>query len=182
MSNSKFIMAQKLQKVQVKLMQEKISETSLDVLLPLIFQKCLEENLTFWFNFMEDAIVLNLRDVANENYELNIRYAYHPVPPISNPGDIEAYKVNVLLNAFLITTDSHVDNVASSAPQKEESNEKPIKESNLVPPPAIRVAIDELEKVGMEITRKNVGDQLNLKQMSQDKRRQCIAYLRDMEV
>lgn len=176
MSNSKFLMAQKLQKVQIELMQEEISETSLDVLLPLIFQKCLEENLTFWFNFLEDAIVLNLRDVANENYELNIRYAYHSIPTTAN--EIEAYKVNVLLNAFLITTQSHV---ASSAPQKEEHSEKPIKESNQVPPSAIRVAIDELEKAGMEITRKNVEGQLNLKQMSQDKRRQCIAYLRDME-
>ena len=75
MSTSKFIMACKLSNVQQKLMAVTIEDMSLDGLLPLIYKECLKENLTFWFNFMEDACVLNLRDIEHENHELNIRYA-----------------------------------------------------------------------------------------------------------
>lgn len=155
MSNSKFIMAKKLQRVQVALMEEKISSTQLQVLLPLIFKKCLKENMTFWFNFLEDAC------------------------------DMENYKLQVLLNAFLITPGENPIENASSATMdethQEETVDKPIQESNLVPPSAVRAAIELCEKNNEPVTRKNVENKLNLGQMSQDKRRQCIAYLRSME-
>ena len=69
---------------------------------------------------------------------------------------------------------------------KESSNdikkeEGKIQESNIVPPSSIRIAIDECEKQGEPVTRKNVESKLNLKGMNKIKRRQCIAYLRDMK-
>ena len=95
MSQSKFIMAKKLCKVQKRLMEVKIEEFTLENLLPLIFQECLKENLTFWFNFIEDAAVLNLRDVEHENYELNIRHHYANAP--LSQENIDAVKLNLLV-------------------------------------------------------------------------------------
>ena len=69
MSESKFIMAKKLAIIQRRLMGMNITESDYDSLLPLIFKECIKDNLTFWFNFMEDAAVLNLRDIEHENYE-----------------------------------------------------------------------------------------------------------------
>lgn len=176
---SKVIMVCKLHEVQKNLMGKKFESLTLDHILPIIFRECHEQNMTFWFNFLEDACVLNLRDIRHENYELNIRYAYENAP--SNIEKINEYKLIVLINTFLITSDP-IDIVASSA-KKEETNkheDKPIQESNIVPPSAIRVAMEECEKNNEPITRKNLESKLNLKAMSQDKMRQCIAYLRDM--
>ena len=192
MSQSKFVMAKKLSKVQTALMQEEISETSYDVLLPLIFKKCYENNLTFWFNFMEDSAVLNLRDVEHENYELNIRH-YYANAPLSQEN-IDAIKLNLLVNAFLVINRKVVIDLPvksevnenqkkgkKTQPKKEVKHEKPIKQSNAVPPTSIRTVIDMLEKNGEPVTRKSIQKYLQLDKMSTDNRRRCIAYLKSME-
>ena len=180
MSQSKFIMAKKLQKVQLDLMQMEISKISYDVLLPLIFKKCYENNLTFWFNFLEDAAVLNLRDVEHENYELNIRHHYANAP--LSQENIDAVKLNLLVNAFLVTTAKEViDMPMKENPEPNKVQEKPIKESNLVPPTSIRTVIDMLEKNGEQVTRKSIQEYLQMDKMSTDNRRRCIAYLKSME-
>jgi len=190
MSHSKFVMSKRLQKVQLDLMQEEISETSYDVLLPLIFKKCYENNLTFWFNFLEDAAVLNLRDVEHENYELNIRH-YYANAPLSQEN-IDAIKLNLLVNAFLVINRKVVidlpvksevpqNQMDKTQPKKEVKHEKPIKQSNAVPPTSIRTVIDMLEKNGEPVTRKSIQKYLQLDKMSTDNRRRCIAYLKSME-
>lgn len=174
MSQSKFCMARKLQKVQVSLMEEEISSTQLTVLLPLIFKKCIEEKMTFWFNFLEDACVLNLRDVEHENTELNIRYAYSDVP--FDEKKMTSYKEKILINAFLVTESQVEINSVSSV--KEET---PIKESKLVPPTSIRTVMEMLEKNNEPVTRKSIQKYLQMDKMSTDNRRRCIAYLKSME-
>ena len=178
-SASKVIMAQKLQSVQVKLMKEEITDSSLSYILPLIYQKCHEENLTFWFNFLEDACVLNLRDVSHQNNELNIRYAYPSIP--LDMKHLNYFKEMVLMNTFLLTTapvQFHKKSEDSSAKQE---SYKPIKESNLVPPTSIRTVIDMLEKTGEPVTKKSIEKYLQMDKMSTDNRRKCIAYLKSME-
>lgn len=182
MSQSKFIMAKKLQKVQLDLMQSEISKISYDVLLPLIFKKCYANKLTFWFNFVEDAAVLNLRDVEHENYELNIRHHYDNAP--LSQDNIDAIKLNLLVNAFHVTTTKEVIDLPMKNSEKSEPkkvHEKPIKESNLVPPTSIRTVIDMLEKQGESVTKKTIEKYLQMDKMSTDNRRRCIAYLRSME-
>lgn len=185
MSTSKFTMAQKLQKVQVALMEDEISSTQLQVLLPLIFKKCLEEKMTFWFNFLEDACVLNLRDVEHENTELNIRYAYQHIP--FDDEKLSYYKESLLINTFLITKKPYefkldMDNVTIASSVEEETlDEPPIKESKLVPPTSIRTVIDMLEKNKEPVTRKSIQKYLQMDKMSTDNRRRCIAYLKSME-
>ena len=181
MSQSKFIMAKKLCKVQKRLMEVKIEEFTLENLLPLIFQECLKENLTFWFNFIEDAAVLNIRDIEHENYELNIRNAYPEIPIKSDV--IDSIKINLLINSFLLTGKPHeIDgDVASSADNKIVKHDQPIKQSNAVPPTSIRTVIDMLEKNGEPVTRKTIQEYLQMDKMSTDNRRRCIAYLKSME-
>lgn len=170
MSASKFVMAKKLQRVQLALMDEKISETSLDVLLPIIFEQCYKENLTFWFSFLEDCVVLNLRDVEHENYELNIRYTY----PTARLGEdqFDHYKECVLINAFLITkkheevnSDKEIDIISGDG---------------VVPQP-IRVAIESLRKKGVPVTPEGIMNHLPLGEMSNNNRMQCNKYLKKMK-
>ncbi|MBQ6350245.1 MAG: hypothetical protein IJI42_04885 [Methanobrevibacter sp.] len=175
MSNSKFIMAKKLQRVQVALMEEKISSTQLQVLLPLIFKKCLKENMTFWFNFLEDACVLNLRDVEHENTELNIRYAY-PSVPLGEKG-LDKFKETLLVNAFLITKSSVKVNVASSAREEETR----IIDSDEVMPASIRKAIEKIQKKGIPVTVDTIRNHLQLSKMSTSNRIECNRYLKKME-
>ena len=172
---SKVIMACKLANVQKRLRGKSFGKFTLDDILPVVMEECFKENLVFWFNFLEDSVVLNLRDILQENYELNIRYAYESAP--IQLTDAEHYKTLVLLNAFNLT---HQEiKTASSATPK--IDEKPIQESNIVPPRAIRAAMDTIKGRGDEVTKKAIEKELQFDKMSSDNRRQCIRYLKDME-
>lgn len=181
---SKLIIYKKLCNVQQALMGEEILSVELEYLLPLIFNACLKEQLMFYFNFIENACVLNLRDIDVENLELNVRL-YYP----NEPEDISVKKLKeqVLINTFLLTkaenrADDDVDSSSNiSTEDAQETAEKPIQESTLVPPTAIRTAMDILEKSGEPLTRKNIENHLQLGKMSQENRRRCIAYLKTME-
>lgn len=177
---NKVSMYQRLCRVQGNLMGMDIPSVKLEDLLPLIFKECLKENLMFYFNFIENACVLNLRDITCENLELNIRLYY---PNEEKDISIIGLKEQILLNAFLLTKKSTTINASSAkeSSKKEEEEVPPIKESNLVPPTAIRAVIEILEKAGEPVTRKNIEKNLQLNKMSIDNRRRCIAYLRSME-
>lgn len=169
---SKVVMVCKLANVQKRLQGKSFGTYSLEDILPVIMEECFKENLVFWFNFLEDSVVLNLRDITHENYELNIRYGYESAP--MQLTDAEHYKTLVLLNAFNLTHQP-----ASSATPK--IDEKPIQESNIVPPRAIRAAMDTIKGRGDEVTKKAIEKELKFDKMSSDNRRQCIRYLKDME-
>lgn len=173
---AKTVMYKKLCNVQQKLMAEEIPSVELKDLLPVIFKKCLEENMMFYFNFIENACVLNLRDITQDNMELNIRL-YYPNENI----DCKLLKEQVLINAFLLTKKASIINNASSAKKKDVKHDKPIKESNAVPPTAIRTVIDMLEKNNEPVTRQSIQKYLQFDKMSTDNRRRCIAYLKTME-
>ena len=179
MSESKSIMVRKLARVQESLMGMEFEDTNLHTILPIIFNECRKQNMTFWFNFIENACVLNLRDTSHENYELNIRQYMGN----DENADLVSIKRQVLCNAFLLTVNSYIiDTVKIEVPVREgDQEEGKIQESTIVPPSPIRIAIEECEKQGEPISRKNVESKLNLKGMKQDKRRQCIAYLKDMK-
>ena len=164
----------KLSKVQERLMEKEISSLCLEDLLPLIFKECLKENLVFYFNFVENACVLNLRDKSTDNLELNIRLYYSD----NTFSDKEStlLKEQVLCNAFLLTSQPN----ASSADTKKD-DEKQIQESTIVPPRAIRAAMDTITARGDKVTKTAHEKELQLNKLSKDNRRQCIAYLRDME-
>lgn len=183
MSPSKKVMAMKLCNVQKRLMEQDIESSTVEYLIPLIFKECLRENLTFWFSFLEDCAILNLRDIVHENYELNIRYHYTTAP--LSAERIDAVKSELLMNVFLITK-AATDVIGDKKENVKEATGATahfynIRDSNIVPPTPIRIAIEECEKKNEEVTRKNLENKLNLGQMTQEKRRQCIAYLKSME-
>jgi len=176
MSESKRVMADHLSVVQSSLMGMSFESLTLDSLLPIIFKECLKENLTFWFNYVENSLVLNLRDIRFENYELNIRYHYQPT---NNDESIDDVKLQLLMNTFLITKDNvSVSNVASSKKQEEEtliiSGDKPV-------PPHIRKAIDKIQSKGIPVTREAIQNHLPLGKMSTSARLECNKYLKEMD-
>ena len=178
MSSSKFIMAQKLQRVQVSLMAEEITDYSLSSLLQVIYQKCYEENLTFWFNFLEDACVLNLRDVEHENTELNIRYAYPSIP--LDMEHINYFKEMILRNAFLLTSSPVVISMPKDVCAAEEEPEK-ISMTDDVPPKQIRTVIEMLQKNNEPVNKRSIQQYLQLGKLETEDRRKCIRYLKNME-
>lgn len=172
MSESKRVMAEKLSVVQRSLMGRSFEDTSLQSLLPIIFQECLKENLTFWFSFIENTGVLNLRDTLHENYELNIRLY------TGNNTDLDSLKETLLINTFLITKES-TSTIASSAKNEEIthhliSNDKPV-------PKHIRKAIDKIQSKGIPVTPEAIQNHLPLGKMSTSARIECNNYLKQME-
>lgn len=185
MSNSKFIMAKKLANVQEKLMNETITDTSPEGLISLIFKACRGENLTFWFNFFENEVVLNLRDTLHENYELNIRQYYEPSHKVaydtlesSRNVDYDELKKIVLTNTFLITTTSTKLDEASS--QKDTSNETHIISGDKPVPKHIREAIDKIQAKGIPVTPEAIRNHLPTSKMSASATIQCNKYLKEM--
>ena len=173
MSESKRVMAEHLARVQRKIMGMSFESITLEDLLPIIFEECLKENMTFWFSFVEDTCVLNLRDIRYENYELNIRL-YHETGV--NPTEI---KTELLINTFLITQKSHEikNNEVSSAPKDDGvviSNDQPV-------PKPIREAIKKIEAKGIPVTPEAIQHHLPLGEMSNDSRMKCNKYLKSME-
>ena len=164
----------KLCNVQRELMDKSISSIELEDLLPLIFKVCLEENLMFYFNFIENACVLNLRDISSENLELNVRLYY------SGDDDsvsCEKLKKQVLLNTFLLTKKGH--QVASSAKKEKTgthiiSGDKPV-------PAHISKAIKKIQSKGIPVTREAIQHHLPLGEMSTSARMECNKYLSEME-
>ena len=171
MSTSKFVMAKKLHNVQKELMSQTFDEVSYDSLLLNVWEACFKEGLCFWFNFLEDACVLNLRDVEHENYELNIRLSYN-----HSSGNV---KEDLLLNAFLITKDS----LKLSTPKKDvdHSDEVGILSSDQTVPPHIREVIPIIESKGIPVTAEAIRNHLNLASMGNNARLKCNNYLKQLE-
>ncbi|MBR1749039.1 MAG: hypothetical protein IJ743_04495 [Bacilli bacterium] len=174
MSTSKFIMAKKLQKVQDNLRECKIEGPSLESLIPLIFEKCYEEKLTFWFNVFENEIVLNLRDVEQENYELNFRQHY------KSTSTLDEFKVQLLFNVFLLWKNTNKSSVASSAKKESSKTEQVIITGDKPTPPHIREAIKKIEAKGIPVTVEAIQNHLPLGQMSTSHRMECNKYLKKM--
>lgn len=176
MSESKFIMAKKLSCVQNNLMECEIQDKSLDSLLPLIMKECRKENMMFWFNFFEHEVVLNLRDIKHDNYELNIRQYYET-------RDIDEVKLQVLTNAFLLTHSKMVleNNENSSALQEEETPDNKIISGDKVIPKPINEAIKKIKAKGVEVNKKSIRAHVQWNQLSTDQRIKCTNYLENME-
>ena len=178
MSASKFIMAQKLHKVQLSLMGINLDFLNFEELLSTVFQECSKENLTFWFNFHEDYCALNLRDVANENYELNIRHAYVGVPLTQDV--INEMKIYLLQDSFLLTEKS-VKGISYSFKEVASSEEINILEGNKPVPKPIGKAIETIQAKGIPVTVDTIMNHLPLGQMSTSSRMECTKYLKEME-
>lgn len=174
MSKSKFIMARRLVRVQKNLMSKTINEDTLDGLISLIFKECLKEKLTFWFNFLENEVVLNLRDIEHENYELNIRQHYTET---DKPDDL---KKMVLVNTFLITKNSVEFEHSNEASSQKKSDETHIISGDKPVPPHIREAIEKIQAKGIPVTPETIRNHLPTKEMSTNATIQCNNYLKKM--
>ena len=169
MSESKRFMAEKLSHVQQSLMGMDFESITLNNILPIIFKECIKENLTFWFSFVENTAVLNLRDTTHENYELNIRLY------TGKDTDWDILKENLLVNTFLITPKS----IMEFQPQTMEDT--PIISGDKPVPAHIRKAIDTITAKGIPVTKEAITNHLPLGEMSTSARIECNRYLKQME-
>ena len=169
----------KISEIQKNLMGKNIEDYTLNTLIPLIFKECIKQELMFFFNFVENACVLNLRDISEENMELNIRY-HHEYEDI--PDEImELLKVRLLCNTFLLINDSvdiGIPVPGENVPVEKESqiisNDKPV-------PTHIRKAIDIIQSKGIPVTAEAIKNHLPLGKMSTSARMECNKYLKEME-
>ena len=186
MSESKFVMAQKLHNVQENLMAKSIDFLKFEELLSIIFEECSKENLTFWFNFHEDYCVLNLRDIGHENYELNIRKAYVGVP-ITDESLIEN-KIQLLQNAFLLTEESIVGSLAKtiaeptikSSDDEKDSVDDLIFTSDKPIPSHVSNAIEKIKAKGIPVNRESLKNHIPWDKISTEQRIKCTEYLNEM--
>ena len=167
----------KISEIQKNLMGKTIEDYTLNILIPLIFKECIKQELMCYFNFVENACVLNLRDVSEENMELNIRY-HHGYEDI--PDEVmDMLKVRLLCNTFLLINDS-VDVASSENIHESEkgsqiiSNDKPV-------PSHIRKAIETIQAKGIPVTREAIQHHLPLGDMSTSASMECTMYLKEME-
>lgn len=176
MNESKLVMAIKLSHVQQSLMGMEFEDTTLQTILPIIFKKCIKENLTFWFSFIENTAILNLRDVEHDNYELNIRLHY-------GPGDkthdfMNELKRQLLINTFLITNESVIGFQEPASDIQDEniiSSDKPM-------PKHIRKAIEKITAKGIDVTPETIRNHLPTKEMSTSATIECNKFLKEMGV
>lgn len=186
MSESKFVMAQKLHNVQESLMGKSLNFLKFEELLAVIFEECSKESLTFWFNFHEDNCVLNLRDIEHENYELNIRKSYVGVP-LTDEALIEN-KIQLLQNAFLLTEESIVGFQAKpiAEPTINSSDEKDsvddlIFTSDKPIPPHVSNAIEKIKAKGIPVNKESLRNHIPWDKISTEQRIKCTNYLNEME-
>ena len=179
MSESKFIMEKKLHNVKVRLMRMDIQDFSIDNLTSLVLKECIKEDLTFRFSFVEDACVLNIRNLTHEDWEINPRVYYnHPLFETLNLDDI---KVMALKNTFLLTPNEIIleDNEASSDITKQDSLE--IISGDKPMPSHISKAIEKIQAKGIPVTIEAIKNHLPRKEMSNDSLIKCNRYLNEME-
>lgn len=175
MSESKLVMARKLHNVQRRLMNADIEDIEdLDVLIPLIFKECADEGLCFWFSFLEDTVILNLRDVDHDNWELNIRYHYH-----NKELSCDSLKLIVLKNVFLLTNASSA--VTGEVNTKDTGNNEFIVSGDKPVPKAIRDAIDTIKAKGIPVTPEAINNHLPTGKMSTSQVMECNNYLKKMK-
>ena len=168
------LLIQRLCNVQRNLMSKDIEDNSLNNLLHLIFEECIKENMTFYFNFIENQVVLNLCDLLKEHNELHFRLSYSQDDMISD----NTLKIFLLENAFLLTSSGY--DVASSVKQ-EPLDETPILSSDEVMPKSIRKAVEKIQQKGIPVTPEAIRNHLPLGQMSTQNRIECNRYLKMME-
>lgn len=176
MSSSKFHMASKLSQVQQELMGTEVPE-DFDDLIAIVFNKCNENDLTFWFSIIEDDIILNLRDINHANYELNIRMS------MDRYGDASMDKVKreLLTNAFLLTNSSNLKSEEVAPEDKGEIELDIITTDDKTIPPHARNAIDTLNKKGVPVTINSIRNHIPFSQISNDQRIKCNRFLKQLE-
>ena len=176
MSSSKFHMASKLSQVQKELMDIAAPE-NFDDLIEIIFQKCNDNELTFWFSIIEDSIILNLRDINHANYELNIRMNMDRYADAS----MEKVKRELLTNAFLLTNSSNLKSEEVTIEDKREMELDIITTDDKTIPPHARNAIDTLNKKGVPVTINSIRNHIPFSQISNDQRIKCNRFLKQLE-
>ena len=178
--NPRATLLEKISEVQRKLMAVEFGD-DYNSIVPVVLEACQKHGLTFYFNFLEDSVVLNIVDLTSDEYsELHVRLN---IGLLKNNFDMNTIKFMVLCNAFLLTEKpTAIDNPNAKALDtdiKDGYNEL-IFTSDKPIPPHISRAIDKITAKGIPVTKESLRNHIPWDNISTEQRVKCTDYLNQM--
>lgn len=180
--NPRATLLEKISKVQRKLMGVEFGD-DYNSIVPVVLEACQKHGLTFYFNFLEDSVVLNIVDWTSDEYsELHVRLN---LCVFKNHFDMNTIKFLVLCNAFLLTEKpteiaspyaEAVDEVKETADEYEGlifTSDTPI-------PPHVSKAIEKINAKGIPVTKESLRNHIPWDNISTDQRVKCTDFLNQM--
>lgn len=185
--NPRRALLEKISDVQRELMSHEL-EGDYKYLVPVVLDTCQKHGLTFYFNFLEDSVVLNIVDWTSDDYsELHVRLNLKVVENAN--FNMNTIKFLVLCNAFLLTEQSsQITNPYKEAEKEVEEDETAKEYDELIfssdkpIPPHVSKAIDTITKKGIPVTKQSLRNHIPWKEISTTQRVNCTEYIKDLEV
>lgn len=184
MMNPRRVLLEKISDVQRELMTQEFG-SDYDSIVPVVLDVCQKHGLTFYFNFLEDSVVLNIIDWTSDDYSelharLNIRV-------LKLDLDMNTLKFLVLSNAFLLTehaqeiTNPHKCEAVESVEKVEtDPVEELIFTSDEPIPPHISKAMETIHAKGIPVTKESLKNHIPWDKISTEQRVKCTDYLNKM--
>ena len=179
--NPRRVLLEKISDVQRELMSQEFG-TDYNTIVPVVLDACQKHGLTFYFNFLEDSVVLNIVDWTSDDYsELHVRLN---LSLLKDNFDVNTLKFLVLTNAFLLTehaaevTNPHT---TAEAVNTDEEYDDFIFTSDKPLPPHISKAIETITAKGIPVTKNSLKNHIPWNEISTEQRIKCTEYLNEME-
>ena len=179
--NPRRVLLEKISDVQRELMSQEFG-TDYNTIVPVVLDACQKHGLTFYFNFLEDSVVLNIVDWTSDDYsELHVRLN---LSLLKDNFDVNTLKFFVLTNAFLLTehaaevTNPHT---TAEAVNTDEEYDDFIFTSDKPLPPHISKAIEKITAKGIPVTKNSLKNHIPWNEISTEQRIKCTEYLNEME-
>ena len=179
--NPRRVLLEKISDVQRELMSQEFG-TDYNTIVPVVLDVCQKHGLTFYFNFLEDNVVLNIVDWTSDEYsELHVRLN---LSLLKDNFDVNTLKFLVLTNAFLLTEHAEkITNPYAIAEDVDATNEYEdlIFTSDKPIPPHISKAIEKITAKGIPVTKNSLKNHIPWNEISTEQRIKCTEYLNEME-
>ena len=178
--NPRRVLLEKISDVQRELMSQEFG-TDYNTIVPVVLDTCQKHGLTFYFNFLEDSVVLNIVDWTSDEYsELHVRLN---LCLLKDNFDMNTLKFLVLTNAFLLTEHATEINNPNKCEREEvaEEYDEFIFTSDKPLPPHISKAIEKITAKGIPVTKDSLKNHIPWNEISTEQRIKCTEYLNEME-
>ena len=179
--NPRRVLLEKISDVQRELMSQEFG-ADYNTIVPVVLDACQKHGLTFYFNFLENSVVLNIVDWTSDDYsELHVRLN---LCLLKDNFDMNTLKFLVLTNAFLLTehaaevTNPHT---TAEAVNTDEEYDDFIFTSDKPLPPHISKAIEKITAKGIPVTKNSLKNHIPWNEISTEQRIKCTEYLNEME-
>lgn len=159
----------KLGEIQLNLLKYNLTtESDLSTVLSAVQKECCLQELTCWFNIIEDSLILKIKPWDKESLDINVRI------PREKYDDYDGLKLQVLQNTFLI----HDETTSIESEKVNDSDgEDIVLEENEMPKPIEKVK-EILEDKNIPTTRRNIAIELGMHDLSSEAMNASREYLK----